>query len=84
MKLKDNPAHNQTFYSFGAKHTNLFDHMKTGKYKKSKQMGNTVNDFKRTYKSCEKKQVYPKDPNCTLNDYTKNISECIFSPGNHK
>jgi len=29
------------------------------------------------------KRAYNKDPNATLNDYTKNISESIFSPGNH-
>ena len=32
----------------------------------------------------DSRRAYSKDPNCTLNDYTKNISESIFSPGNHE
>lgn len=46
-------------------------------------ISNTITDLKRLNKSVNIRTAYAKDPNCTLNDYTKNISESIFSPGNH-
>lgn len=61
--------------------------MKTEKARPNKRrcgaINNTIVDISRLNKSMDGSKTYDKDPNCTLNDYTKNISESIFSPGNH-
>lgn len=61
------------------------DHMTSeNKVSRAHALGNTVKDINRLNKSFDGRKAYNKDPNCTLNDYTKNISESIFSPGNHE
>lgn len=94
---------NQTFYSFGAQHTNIRGHFDTpekseyakllNKHFADIQVNTVVRDSSfedlqaRAMSSAEsrahrdKKVNFAMTPNVAMNDYTKNISENIFSPG---
>lgn len=74
---------NNTFYSFGAQFTNIRNHIDNESDPKNCQVLNeTMTDIKNQAKSQSQTMIVA--PNATMNDYTKNISQCIFTPGVHK
>jgi hypothetical protein len=77
---------NRSFYAFGAQHTNLRTHFKPQNHSQSaSQINRNFSDVKSvTMGADEFKDVIEKPANVVMNDYTKNISQSIFTPGVYK
>lgn len=87
---------NNTFYSFGANFTNINDYTSepSDKQKYQKKRCSSLNksmiDIKKTneffnaYHEEMGTNYLTKPPNAVMNDYTKNISQSIFTPGVHQ
>lgn len=74
MGKSDPGVLNNSFYSFGAQHTNIKNNLRPSLLNKK------FDDIKyMTVKSDRPKMV--SHDNALMNDYTKNISSSIFSPG---
>jgi len=80
MKSEDKSTHNNTFYSFGGKFTNIKEHISSRE--KCQVLNETIRDVKDLTK--QKNSILVPGPNTIMNDYTKNISQSIFTPGVHK
>ena len=66
----DRPSHNNTFYSFGGRFTNIREHVAAKN--KCKILGETMRDVKNISENKDKLMI--AGPTAIMNDYTKNIS----------
>lgn len=77
---------NKGFYSFGAQHTNIRSKLNTpgqtaeGRKKLAHLLDRKFQDIKQLTDAIDSEYV-DKAPNAVMNDYTKNISQTIFTPG---
>lgn len=83
---------NNTFYAFGAKHTNIRSHLAPEVAARQRSIPQTAANAKlldkkfrdvkmNTLNQGAQQEVLVKPPNAVMNDYTKNISQSIFTPG---
>ena len=90
LGIHDSGTTNQTFFSFGSRNTNFRKHMM--KTSDGRQLNTTMASLKKQFNKMKKMtdtdstvSSYWKprigQPNCLMNDYTKNISQSIFNPG---
>lgn len=87
----DKGSINNTFYSFGAKYTNIRDHfsetkIKNPSFRSAKTLERASHLNKKFQDIMSQTMIKPKETvereaNVVMNDYTKNISQSIFNPG---
>ena len=81
-KIAEKDELNRTFYAFGAKHTNIRKHLRSSRHSFSAQnLDTNFRDIRIKTLHNDNSEMITKSPNVIMNDYTKNISHSIFTPG---
>jgi len=84
LNIHNQEVLNRSFYSFGGKHTNIRNQF-MGHSQSAKLLDKQFKDINQaTITEIEGHEIIAKPSNVVMNDYTKNISQSIFTPGVYK
>ena len=83
LGVHDKGLNNQTFFSFGSRNTNFKNHMlKTSDQRAlNTTMASLKKHFTKSKDMASNDELLKHHPTALMNDYTKNMSQGIFTPG---